>query len=68
MPEDDQGKKGCELKTKIEVSEEKNKTENISEQEQIQILAAEYLIELIRSVLEKRAPRPKPDNISMGRF
>lgn len=68
MPEDDQGKKGCELKTKIEVSGEKNKTENISEQEKTQILAAEYLIELIRSVLEKRTPRPKPDKISMGQI
>lgn len=53
------------MKTKIEVSEEKKKTVNIPEKEQKQILAAEYLIELIRSVLEKRAPQPKPDEISM---
>lgn len=43
----------------IEVKEKKE------QQEQEKILAAKYLIELIRSVLEERKPQPKPEKVSM---
>ena len=39
--------------------------EKKEQQEQEKILAAKYLIELIRSVLEERKPQPKPEQISM---
>ena len=39
--------------------------EKKEQQEQEKILAAKYLIELIRSVLEERKPKPKPEQISM---
>ena len=37
--------------------------EKKEQQEQEKILAAKYLIELIRSVLEERKPQPKPEQI-----
>lgn len=39
--------------------------EKKEQQEQEKILAAKYLIELIRSVLEERKPQPKPEKVSM---
>lgn len=42
--------------------------EKKEQQEQKKILAARYLIELIRSVLEERKPQPKPEQISMKRL
>lgn len=42
--------------------------EKKEQQEQEKILAAKYLIELIRSVLEERKPQPKPEQISMKRL
>ena len=39
--------------------------EKKEQQKQEKILAAKYLIELIRSVLEERKPQPKPEQISM---